>query len=156
MDDLNYVHTLDRNSADWETKDDINVIYGLLNRPSDADDIDTFNFGYDNGGNTETCHQKCIDRDECYTVTYFDSGYPCDGGSPDSTWFGECVGRTDFAEVWEPDDCTYSGRRKYEVKNETCKFRIIFNHNDVNYKLRAWVALTFLDLNQLLRYIYIS
>ena len=132
-----YKHVLGRRWGDWEIKGDINVIYGILSRPSDADDINTFNFGYDYNGNAETCHQKCIDRDECYTVTYFDSGYPCDGGSPDGTWYGECVGRTDFVEVWQPDDCTYSGRWKYEVENETCKCRIISYHNDGNYKLRA-------------------
>ena len=95
----------------FEREENINAIKGLLNSPDDADGINTFDFGYTGAQADDPllCEEKCKEEPACKVYTYFYNDYPGPPASPDFTWFGECVGRTEFEDIWESEDRTSSG-----------------------------------------------
>ena len=87
----------------WEQSSDTNVIKGLISRPSDADGVDTFEFGFHPDFTHDFCAGQCAAQAGCVAYTKFASWYS------DSNFRNACVGRSIRYNILEPDSATISG-----------------------------------------------
>ena len=88
--------------SEWEQSSDTNVIRGLIFKPSEADGVDTFDFGTDPAFDHAYCMGKCAAHSGCVAYTKFASWYS------DSNFMSACVGRSNRYNTIEPDSATLS------------------------------------------------
>ena len=89
--------------SDWDRLVNLNAVTGILGKPSDADGVDTFDFGEIFDWSHDQCEAKCIQQPGCVAYSQFPTWYS------DVNFFAACVGRSNKYNVLEPDSDVLSG-----------------------------------------------
>ena len=84
---------------------------GILNKPSDADGVDTFNFGLIYSYGHDECEAKCSAKAGCAAYSQFPSWYG------DGSFMSACVGRSSKNDIFEADADVLSGVFNGELNN---------------------------------------
>ncbi|KAI0222168.1 C-type mannose receptor 2 [Lamellibrachia satsuma] len=86
----------------------VNTMWGLLQKPSDAQPPRTFKFGfrYDPYRGADWCEQMCDRQIGCFSYTFMNPYMS------NITWVAECMGRSNFTDVQVNDPDATSGIRQ--------------------------------------------
>ena len=88
--------------SDWDRLVNLNVVTGILSKPSDADGVDTFYFGQIFDYEHDQCEAKCTQQPGCVAYSQFPTWRSDD-------FFAACVGRSNKDNVLEPESDVLSG-----------------------------------------------